>query len=275
MIQVPAADTHNCMQSHWGFVCNRPRTHARTKGEPSRARKCSTARGMHFCDCYQTRQTVARSEWIPIRNLSLHHALCPFDFSLSLFSYFFHSLSLSLSVSLSLSLSLYLSPVIPVVPSLFFVLREISRRTRRPSAEFVAFVFLFPFFFLRILDSPVGHRATKNACLSIRGPRNVRPRATLASWKRKNKTGFVVCTRDYVLGKIFVFVGDRVKHGEYSKIFFRDVRNISKGGGMLAGRQWIPLQQSSHPHPTLVCLEREPGRKSFVLTHRHGWKFLF
>ena len=199
--------------------------------------------------------------------------LCVLSISLFLFSPIFFILSLCLS--LSLSLSLYLSPVIPVVPSLFFVLREISRRTRRPSAEFVAFVFLFPFFFLRILDSPVGHRATKNACLSIRGPRNVRPRATLASWKRKNKTGFVVCTRDYVLGKIFVFVGDRVKHGEYSKIFFRDVRNISKGGGMLAGRQWIPLQQSSHPHPTLVCLEREPGRKSFVLTHRHGWKFLF
>lgn len=38
--------------------CNRPHTHARTKGYPhgrmSRARKCSTLHGMHFCDCYQT-----------------------------------------------------------------------------------------------------------------------------------------------------------------------------------------------------------------------------
>lgn len=59
--------------------------------------------------------------------------------------------------------------------------------------------------FLRILDSP-GHRATKNSCLSIRGPKNVRPAAALGFVEARNKMEFVVCTRDYVHGKIFVFL---------------------------------------------------------------------
>lgn len=60
----------------------------------------------------------------------------------------------------------------------FSVLREISHQGEQT-------VDLSRSFF-RIPDSP-GHRATKNGCLSIRGPRNVRPRVTLASWKRKIK----------------------------------------------------------------------------------------
>lgn len=59
--------------------------------------------------------------------------------------------------------------------------------------------------FLRILDSP-GHRATKNSCLSIRGPKNVRTAAALGFVEARNKMEFVVCTRDYVHGKIFVFL---------------------------------------------------------------------
>lgn len=44
--------TRNCIQTR------AMQSHARTKGYPhgrmSRARKCSTLHGMHFCDCYQT-----------------------------------------------------------------------------------------------------------------------------------------------------------------------------------------------------------------------------
>ena len=148
MIQVPAADTHNCMQSHWGFVCNRPRTHARTKGypheaEPSRARECSTARGMHFCDCYQTRETVARQNGS--RSGTYRSAtLCVLWISLSL-SLFYYFLSFSLSLSFPLCLLLFLLYLF-----LLFVPREISRqgdRTRWICRVRFSFFLAFPLFF--------------------------------------------------------------------------------------------------------------------------------
>ena len=105
--------------------------------------------------------------------------------------------TLSLSLSLSLSLVLRISPFSPPPP---FVLRSWSRsRVKATIGEILSPSFL------RILDSP-GHRATKNSCLSIRGPKNVRTAAALGFVEARNKMEFVVCTRDYVHGKIFVFL---------------------------------------------------------------------
>ena len=131
-----------------------------------------TMHGKHFCDCYQIRDRCSWEwnvdSWISIPNLSLH-VLYVLRVLLCL------SPPLSPSLSLSLSLSLFF---LSFCFFSFSVLREISHQGEQT-------VDLSRSFF-RILDSP-GHRATKNGCLSIRGPRNVRPRVTLASWKRKIK----------------------------------------------------------------------------------------
>lgn len=102
-----------------------------------------------------------------------------------------HTLSLSLSRPSNFSFP-------PPPPP--FVLRSWSRsRVKATIGEILSPSFL------RILDSP-GHRATKNSCLSIRGPKNVRTAAALGFVEARNKMEFVVCTRDYVHGKIFVFL---------------------------------------------------------------------
>lgn len=149
----------------------------------SRARKCSTLHGMHFCDCYQTLgrcssvwnlDSVSKSRIVYTRSFFLSLSprppppppLSSFEFLLSFFSPFFCWSRSRVKASIG----------------------EILSRS-----------------FLRILDSP-GHRATKNSCLSIRGPKNVRPAAALWFVEARNKMEFVVCTRDYVHGKIFVFL---------------------------------------------------------------------
>ena len=171
--------TRNCIQTR------AMQSHARTKGYPhgrmSRARKCSTLHGMHFCDCYQTLGRCS-SVW----NVDSYPEPC-----------ILCTHALSLSLSLSLSLVLRISPFSPPPP---FVLRSWSRsRVKATIGEILSPSFL------RILDSP-GHRATKNSCLSIRGPKNVRTAAALGFVEARNKMEFVVCTRDYVHGKIFVFL---------------------------------------------------------------------
>lgn len=118
--------------------------------------------------------------------------------------------------------------------------------------------------FLRILDSP-GHRATKNSCLSIRGPKNVRPAAALGFVEARNKMEFVVCTRDYVHGKIFVFL--RVAWNmAYILKYFPATCVIFRDSGALAARRWIPFEQIS-----LVC--RAHWKKFRVNTIER--KFLF
>ena len=169
---------------------------------------------------------------------------------------FFHSLSLFLSLSVS-CYSCY------TFFCYLFLARSRVKATEH--VEFVAFVslfFLLFLFFLRILDSPVGHRATKNACLSIRGAEERSTTRNARFVEAKNKTGFVVCTRDYVLGKIFVFVGDRVKHGEYSKTFsatcviFRRRRDACGAPMDSFGAKFSPS----------VCRERTRAKKFRVNT---------
>ena len=119
--------------------------------------------------------TVARENGTWIRESRSRTYLSMFYMSFEFSSVSLPPLSLSHSLSLSLSLSLFF---LSFCFFSFSVLREISHQGEQT-------VDLSRSFF-RILDSP-GHRATKNGCLSIRGPRNVRPRVTLASWKRKIK----------------------------------------------------------------------------------------
>lgn len=227
------ATAYRCTQ------CNRPHTHARTKGYPhgrmSRARKCSTLHGMHFCDCYQTLgrcSSVWNVDSYPEPYILYTHALF-------------------------LSLSLVLLPFFSSHKR--FVLRSWSRsRVKATIGEILSRSFL------RILDSP-GHRATKNSCLSIRGPKNVRPAAALGFVEARNKMEFVVCTRDYVHGKIFVFL--RVAWNmAYILKYFPATCVIFWDSGVLVGRQWIPFEQIS-----LVC--RAHWKKFRVNTIER--KFLF
>lgn len=160
--------------------------------------------------------------------------------------------------ALSFSLSLPVLPRPPPLSSFEFLLSFFSpffcwsrSRVKASIGEILSRSFL------RILDSP-GHRATKNSCLSIRGPKNVRPAATLWFVEARNKMEFVVCTRDYVHGKIFVFL--RVSWNmAYILKYFPATCVIFRDSGVLAGRQWIPFEQIS-----LVC--RVHTGKSFVLT---------
>lgn len=159
--------------------------------------------------------------------------------------------------TLSLFLSLVLLPFFSSHKR--FVLRSWSRsRVKATIGEILSRSFL------RILDSP-GHRATKNSCLSIRGPKNVRPAAALGFVEARNKMEFVVCTRDYVHGKIFVFL--RVAWNmAYILKYFPATCVIFWDSGVLVGRQWIPFEQIS-----LVC--RAHWKKFRVNTIER--KFLF
>lgn len=92
------ATAYRCTQ------CNRPHTHARTKGYPhgrmSRARKCSTLHGMHFCDCYQTLgrcSSVWNVDSYPEPYILYTHALF-LSLSLSSFFLFFPPTNVSFSV---------------------------------------------------------------------------------------------------------------------------------------------------------------------------------